>query len=1411
MVSGVVEVFGAYILLVVMPGGEGAPVVETPTSVLQNVPFPSRLETKGNLASNWKRFCRMWTNYEVASRLIKQPKEERTATLLTCLGPDTLEIVDGLSFASEEERKDVDVVLEKLEAFCVGETNEIYERYQFNKRDQESGESVDSYVATLRTLAKTCNYGSLLDSLIRDRIVVGIRDNGTHKRLLQEPKLTLTRCIDICRSSEATALQLQAMGNHEELKFVSDGKSKSKASEDSKLSEKACSPVILCKFCGKRHMKRREECPAWGKNCNKCGEKNHFAAKCSLKQSRRQRAKPFKQKKKKQQVSAMSDDSSSEEYLLTVNSESVDSVESQKLYARMVINGHDVRFQLDSGATVNILPIRDYKRVCEDPELNELEASLAVLNMYNGTKIRPLGKKRISMRNPKNNRKYNLEFQIVGEENKPLLGASAIQGMQLITVNTQNILVVEGSQSSEGLTLPQVVMQYKDVFEGDGMLEDKLHLHVDQNVKPVQMPARKPPIALKEKYKMELERLVQRGIIAAVSEPTEWISSTVVVLKPNGKLRVCLDPKPLNKALKRNHYPLPTIDDLLPELSRAQVFSVVDVKNGFWHVPLDDESSKLTTFATPWGRFRWLRMPFGISPAPEEFQRRLDEAIEGLDGVRTVADDIIVFGVGDTKDAALRDHDTKFLNLLERCRQKHITLNKDKLKFKLHELSYVGHVISAEGLKPDPAKVEAILDMPSPSDKQGVRRFMGMVNYLQKFAPGLSEHTKPIRDLLKEDVEFVWEESVHGKCFKCVKAVIASAPVLKFFDPREEVVLQCDASQHGLGACLMQNGQPVAYASRSLTSAESNYAQIEKELLAILFGVEKFESYVYGKRFKVETDHKPLESILSKSLLSAPKRLQRMMLRLQNFDFEVEYKRGALLHVADTLSRAYLPCVQIKDPREEVCLTLDSRTSLEKEVESVNAFSFLSVTPHGLARVRQSTEADGEMALLKAIIQAGWPDTLEEVPWRVKDYFHFRDELAVQDGLILKGERLVIPLSMREEVKQKLHQSHLGIQSCLRRGREVVYWPKMGKDIEDFISNCNVCKSYQPNQQKEPMISHEIPTRPWEKVGCDLFDFEDKHYLVCVDYYSDYFELDRICDKKGKEVISKLKSQFARHGIPVQVFSDNGPPFSSKEFQEFASAYEFEHLTSSPRYPQSNGKVENAVKIAQSIMVKARDAGSDPNLSLLDYRNTPAEGVGSSPSQRLFGRRTRTLLPTSSRLLVPETVQGVPHKLKERKAKQTYYYNRGAKELSKLEPGDVVHIKPDRDSKRWAKATVAKEVDIRSYQVRTEDGRTYRRNRRHLRLSRQPFFRAIPPKSPSQQDQSVTEADLPSCPVPISANMEVSGGPTIIQSEPKPSNEPVSRSNDVSSVPVSATSTPAAAVTTTRSGRVVRRPLRYDS
>ena len=215
----------------------------------------------------------------------------------------------------------------------------------------------------------------------------------------------------------------------------------------------------------------------------------------------------------------------------------------------------------------------------------------------------------------------------------------------------------------------------------------------------------------------------------------------VVVKKSNGKIRLCIDPKPLNEALKRNHYPLPVIDDLLPLLAKAKVFSAVDAKNGFWHVQLDDESSFLTTFGTPWGRFCWTRMPFGISPAPEEFQRRLEQALEGLHGVKPIFDDILIFGVGETQAEALSDHDAKLRALFERCRKKGIKLKKEKVKLRCTEVKFMGHVLCQDGLKPDRDKVQGIREMPAPTSKQDLKRFLGMVNYLQKFAPNLSEVT----------------------------------------------------------------------------------------------------------------------------------------------------------------------------------------------------------------------------------------------------------------------------------------------------------------------------------------------------------------------------------------------------------------------------------------------------------------------------------------------------------------------------------------------------------------------------------------------------------------------------------------------------------------------------------------------
>lgn len=289
------------------------------------------------------------------------------------------------------------------------------------------------------------------------------------------------------------------------------------------------------------------------------------------------------------------------------------------------------------------------------------------------------------------------------------------------------------------------------MFTGEGRFEEKLHLEVDKEIPPSKIPVRKVPMALKKPIKQELDWLVKLDVLSKVEVPTDWISSMVAVQKKDGSIRLCIDPKPLNKALKRNHYPHPDIEDLLLDLAKAKVFTVVDAKNGFWHVQLDQESSYLTTFATPWGRYRWKRMPFSVSPAPEEFQRYLDSALEG---VKAICDDMLGCGVGDSYEEAVVDHDEKLVSLFERCKSKGIKLNAKKLKFQRDQISFMGHLITSKGLRPDPAKVEAIKKMPILSNKQAVRRLLGTVNYLQRFSPNLSSVTTPLRELLKEENMF---------------------------------------------------------------------------------------------------------------------------------------------------------------------------------------------------------------------------------------------------------------------------------------------------------------------------------------------------------------------------------------------------------------------------------------------------------------------------------------------------------------------------------------------------------------------------------------------------------------------------------------------------------------------------------
>ena len=405
------------------------------------------------------------------------------------------------------------------------------------------------------------------------------------------------------------------------------------------------------------------------------------------------------------------------------------------------------------------------------------------------------------------------------------------------------------------------------------------YIKMDPTAKPVVHGPRRQPAALLPKIVDKLKEMEREGHLAKVMQPTDWVNSMVVSSRGE-KIEICLDLADLNKAVKRAHYPIPTVEEIVAKIPDATVFTVLDAKSGYLQMKLDYESSLLTTMNTPIGRYRWLKLPFGIKSAPEMYQRAMDEMLEGIDHAYAIMDDILVAG----RD--ISHHDSVLEKVLFCAKSYNMKLNFDKVRVRKQQVPYVGHIISAEGLKPDPEKVRAMKEMPPTTTKEDVRRFLGSIQYLAKFLPMLAEVETPLRELTKKDVLFHWD-APQAKAFQRLKDLCCTAPVLAYYDVKKETTIQCDASKNAVGAVLLQEGIPVAYASRKLRKSELNWAPIEKEMLAIVFSAHNFREYILGKATLVQTDHQPLETILRK-----PLRLQAMILKVSGFDLKVEYLPG---------------------------------------------------------------------------------------------------------------------------------------------------------------------------------------------------------------------------------------------------------------------------------------------------------------------------------------------------------------------------------------------------------------------------------------------------------------------------------------------------------------------------------------
>ena len=781
----------------------------------------------------------------------------------------------------------------------------------------------------------------------------------------------------------------------------------------------------------------------------------------------------------------------------------------------------------------------------------------------------------------------------------------------------------------------------------------------------------------------------------------------------------------------------------------AKVFTIVDMDKGYWQVVLHPESRKLTCMAFDIGRYQFKRLPMGSKVASDIFQRMLDSLYIGLPGVTGIADDMVIFGRSE------EEHDRNLILFLETTRKNGLVLNKRKLQFKKEEVSFFAHRWNSTGISPDPKKTESILKMQFPPDKETMHSFLGLVNFLNRYTPRLAELCSPLRKLILKDSHYSPGDTEHA-AFDAIKTEFKRKIILPYFDRNKETILQTDASKKGFGAVILQEEQPIYYASRALTSAEKNYQNLEREAQAAVWGMEKFHYFLYGRKFILQTDQKPLVSIFRKHMIDVSPRIQRITIRAWQYDFLPQHIPGRISVIADSLSR--VTPLEFQD------------SNAEKDILAVNFLQYSSIEERERDEVLRETNKDKELQSLKHYISTGWPAKRSQIPVSLHPYWNFRDELMVESGILMKNSKVLIPETLKQKYLMQIHQGHQGIEACRSRAREFVFWISINNDLKELVEKCDIC---QAQQNSTPIIQKyvsEVPPHPWHTLGSDLFYFQRIDFLVVVDYFSKYLIIRKIPNSTSSTVIKELGMIFSEFGKPQIFRSDNGPCYASLEFEFFMQNWLIEHRTSSPHYPRSNGLAESMVKVSKNLIEKAVRQDLPWNRLLLDYRCTPISSEIPSPAEMLFGRKLRS----SISILASQVMNDRISKQRELIAKKEGKFYTNVKDFQDrikalpFEAGQNVWLQ-NSDSRKYEEAVIREKCrEPNSYMVEIPaTGQCFRRNSNFIK--------------PRQNEQKPISTELQSTTV----LPEIPQEPPAFQQPAAPSSQATSTVDAIPTVPPS--------------------------
>src|ERR1051325_7148683 len=772
-----------------------------------------------------------------------------------------------------------------------------------------------------------------------------------------------------------------------------------------------------------------------------------------------------------------------------------------------------------------------------------------------------------------------------------------------------------------------VVCDFPEVFPDEipsAPLEREVEFSIDlvPGTRPISMAPYRMSASELAELKSQLEDLLEKKFVRPSVSP--WGAPVLLVKKKDGSMRLCIDYRQLNKVTIKNRYPLPRIDDLMDRLVGARMFSKIDLRSGYHQIRVKEEDVQKTAFRTRYGHYEYSVMPFGVTNAPGVFMEYMNRIFHPyLDSFVVVfIDDILVYFKSE------EEHAEHLCIVLEVLKNKKLYAKLSKCEFWLGEVSFLGHVISGDGIAVDPSKVDAVLRWETPKSVTEIRSFLGLAGYYRRFIEGFSKLALPLTKLTCKGAAFVWDVKCE-ESFVELKKRLTTAPILILPNPEELFVVYCDASKMGLGGVLMQNGKVVAYASRKLKIHEKNYPTHDLELAAVVFVLKIWRHYLYGSRFEVFSDHKSLKYLFDQKELNM--RQRRWLELLKDYDFGSNYHPGKANVVVDALSRKTLHMSLLMVRELKMIEQFRDMSLVIKVTPKSVILGMLKINNDLLDSIREAQKLD--VKLVDLLVGIGQIES-EDFKLDAQGVLRFRDRICIPDDVDLK--RMILEESHRSNLS-----IHPGATKMYQDLRKLFWWSGMKREVAQFVYACLTCQKSKVEHQKSAGLMQplEIPEWKWDSI---CMDFVTGLPNTPRGYDAIWVIVDRLTKSthfipiKITYPVSKLAEIYTHvivrlHGIPLCIVSDRDPRFTSEFWKSLQEALGSKLRLSSAYHPQTDGQTERTIQSLEDLLracILEHGGSWDTYLPLIEftYNNNFHASIGMAPFEALYGRRCRTPL-----------------------------------------------------------------------------------------------------------------------------------------------------------------------------------------